>query len=323
MIAVLSFDYYEQGTDPVVDWLLYYNADFIKVTVQDLITKDTPLRIDVNQGKIYHHNVDITEAINVVWYRRFEDEIRTDIPAGKHFEQAEFEINNEVESLAEYLKYILRDKKWMPYDQGMKWNKLQVSYLADKYNIPTPKTVITNNRTDLEYFTNDVGQDLICKPIYHSSYFIEEDYTYSIYTTKIKRQEIGKLPEKFTTTLFQECVDADFEIRVFYLDGAFYATAIIVGEKPEDSVDVKLNYESAHINWIPYDLPKDFRERLHAFMQEINLNTGSLDIMKMKDGEHVMLEINPVGQYSAPGYRCNYYLEEKIAKWLIKHDNGE
>ena len=33
-----------------------------------------------------------------------------------------------------------------------------------------------------------------------------------------------------------------------------------------------------------------------------------------------MLEINPVGQFSAPGYRCNYRLEEKIAKWLIDYD---
>ena len=39
MIVVLSYDFYEQGTDPVIDWLLFYNAPFVKVTYQDLISK--------------------------------------------------------------------------------------------------------------------------------------------------------------------------------------------------------------------------------------------------------------------------------------------
>lgn len=320
MIIVLTFDLYEQGTDPVVDWLLYYNADFIKVTIQDLISKDSPYNIDVNEGKIYHNGIDLIDKINVVWYRRFEDDLKTDIPSSKHSEQAEFELTNEIETLTEYLKFILKDKKWMPYNQGMKWNKLQISYLANKYQIPTPKSLITNNKNGVIEFSNSLSSDLICKPINHSSYFIENDYTYSIYTTKVKQQDIIHLPNRFTTTLFQECINADFEIRVFYLDGDFYATAIIIEDKPEHVVDVKLSYGSNHINWIPYQLPKQFEEKLHLFMQEINLNTGSLDIIKLKDGSYTMLEINPVGQYSAPGYRCNYYLEEKIAKWLIKHD---
>src|SRR5690606_30976121 len=121
-------------------------------------------------------------------------------------------------------------------------------------------------------------------------------------------------------TLFQECIDSEFEIRLFYLDGDFYATAIIITEKENDVVDVKLNYDSDNINWIPYKLPQEYEESIDAFMKSINLNTGSLDIMKTKGGQYVMLEINPVGQYNAPGYRCNYNLEEKIAKWLIKYD---
>ncbi len=320
MILVLSFDYYEQGTDPVIDWLLYYNADFVKVTIQDLLQTQTRFKIDVNKGRIYVEERDVTDEINVIWYRRFEEKLIVNLPKTKHIEQALFELKNEVDVTISYLKKILALKKWMPHNDGLRLEKPEITFLAEQFNLQTPKSIITNNKADVVDFQNTVASDLITKPIRHSSYFIDADYTYCIYTQKLKKGDLKMLPERFVLTLFQECIDAEFEIRVFYLDGSFYATAIIITEQENDVVDVKLNYESENINWIPYKLPEEYETLLDAFMRSINLNTGSLDIMKTKRGEYIMLEINPVGQYSAPGYRCNYNLEEKIAKWLIKHN---
>ena len=39
MIVVLSYNWYEQGTDPVIDWLIYHKANFVKITIQDLLNK--------------------------------------------------------------------------------------------------------------------------------------------------------------------------------------------------------------------------------------------------------------------------------------------
>lgn len=320
MILVLSFNHYEQGTDPVIDWLLYHKADFVKVTIQDLIQTDTSFKIDINAGRIIVKGKDITDDIKVIWYRRFEAELVVDLPKNKHTSQALFELKNEVEVTITYLKRILSDKKWMPYNDGIRLDKPEVTYLAEQFGVKTPKSIITNNLQDVIAFQKSVKADLITKPIRHSSYFIDGEYTYSIYTQKLKKEKIKELPEYFVLTLFQECIDSEFEIRVFYLDGEFYATAVIITEKKEDVVDVKLNYESESINWLPYKLPKVFEEQLDSFMRHINLNTGSIDVMKTKKGEYIMLEVNPVGQFSAPGYRCNYNLEEKIAKWLIDHD---
>jgi len=320
MILVLSFDHYEQGTNPVIDWLLYYKANFVKITIQDLIQTDFGFKIDINRGRIFVKGKDITDDIKVIWYRRFEEELVVDVPKGKYSEQALFELKNEVDCTITFLKRILSDKKWMPYDDGINLEKPEVTYLAERFNLKTPKSIITNNKQDVINFQNTVKSDLITKPIRHSSYFIDGKYTYSIYTQKLKKEELKKLPERFVLTLFQECIDVEFEIRVFYLDGKFYATAIIITKKEDNVVDVKLNFTSKNINWIPYQLPKEYERLLDAFMKSINLNTGSLDIIKTKGGDYIMLEINPVGQYSAPGYRCNYYLEEKIAKWLIEYD---
>ena len=66
MILVLSIDKYEQGTDPVIDWLIYKKANFVKVTIQDLISTITDFSIDVNLGRIFLNGVDITDEIKVI-----------------------------------------------------------------------------------------------------------------------------------------------------------------------------------------------------------------------------------------------------------------
>jgi hypothetical protein len=320
MILVLSYDFYEQGTDPVIDWLLYYNANFIKVTIQDLINKDADFKIDVNKGKIIFKEKDITDNISTVWYRRFVDDIHLDFSINdKHHEQAKFELQNEMIELVKFLALILKDKKWMPSFEGIKINKLETLYFANLLNINVPKTIVTNNKKDLQKFIGlNEPNNYIFKPINHSGYFVDDTKTYNIYTNSLEPIFYNKLPDYFVCTLFQEKVNKKFEIRSFYLDGNFYSSAIIT---QTIHCDVKLSFNSEDINWIPYQLPISYQNKLDLFFKSINLNTCSFDVIKTNNNEYVLLEINPVGQYSAPGTRCNYYLEEKIAQWLIKNEN--
>lgn len=76
----------------------------------------------------------------------------------------------------------------MPQEEGIRLNKLEVTYLAKQFNITTPATILTNNKQDVIQFQRSVDCDLIIKPIKHSSYFITPNYTYSIYTQKIKKK---------------------------------------------------------------------------------------------------------------------------------------
>lgn len=55
-------------------------------------------------------------------------------------------------------------------------------------------------------------------------------------------------------------------------------------------------------------------------MKLMDLNTGSIDMIKNKNNEYIFLEVNPVGQFSMVSYPCNYYIEEKIASYLINKD---
>lgn len=322
MILVLSFNEYEQGTDPVIDWLLYLKANFIKVTIQDLIQTTRNFYIDINKGRIFINEKDITDEIKVIWYRRFESEIITNLDINQHNKQAIRELSLEVEVTINFLKKILFNKKWMPHFDSISLEKPEITFLAEAANILSPKTIITNNKKDVLKLYNIIRKNLIIKPIRHSSYFIDEEYTYSIYTKKLTYREIQSLPDNFVLTLFQECIESELEIRSFYLDGKFYSTAIVTTGESEN-IDIKQSYQKNSINWMPYQLPKYFENSLDQFLRSINLNTGSLDVLKTKNNEYYLLEINPVGQYSAPSYRCNYMIEEKVANWLINNDEKE
>ena len=323
MILVLSYDWYEQGTDPVLDWLIYYKADFVKVTINDLLNKKDECLIDVNKGEIWINGKEVSKHINVIWYRRFEDDIKFSFfneEKTKFKEQLRREIQEEISGLMKYLFMMFRDKLWLPNYNAIEVNKLEVIYQAKKEQINIPKTIICNNRNNLLKFYYECKCNIITKPIHHSGYFIDNDITFSVYTTSIDKEFILSLPEYFVASLFQERIKAKFEIRTFYLDGDFYSTAIILTSKSQENIDIKQNFGSKEINWIPYKLSEDYEEKMRKLFKRLDLNTGSFDSLLNDNDEYVLLEINPVGQYSAPSNRCNYRIDKKIADWLIKYD---
>ncbi len=67
---------------------------------------------------------------------------------------------------------------------------------------------------------------------------------------------------------------------------------------------------------IPFKLPKNIEDKLVLLMKQLNLNTGSIDIIKTFDGRYVFLEVNPIGIYDEISINCNYYLNKKVAEWL-------
>lgn len=323
MIVILSYDWYEQGTDPVIDWLIYNKASFVKVTFQDLISKKNNCSINVNTGEFWINGIEISSQINVIWFRRFEDDLRVDLPKKFPTDRAAFELKYEAQDLMKYLFIRFKDKTWLPTANGIALNKLEVLYYAKKYNLRMPKTIVCNNKSHLLKFYKECNKEVITKPIKHSGYFVKEDKTYRIYTNNITDTFINSLPDNFVSTLFQEKIKCKFEIRVFYIDGSFFATAIIIDKKNKNQVDVKLNFETNNINWVPYNLPEEYENKLDSFFKSIELNTCSFDVILSEDDEYIMLELNPGGQYGAPSERCNYKIDEKIAKWLIKQDEKQ
>ncbi|MGH9762966.1 MAG: hypothetical protein ACREAC_19250, partial [Blastocatellia bacterium] len=76
------------------------------------------------------------------------------------------------------------------------------------------------------------------------------------------------------------------------------------------------------VRTVPYRLSCDLESRLAALMKAVNLDTGSIDMVRTVDGRFVFLEVNPVGQFGMVSQPCNYYLERKLAKALAERLYG-
>ena len=74
------------------------------------------------------------------------------------------------------------------------------------------------------------------------------------------------------------------------------------------------------IRYIPYKLPLNIEKKLLKLVDHFNYTTGSIDIIKSIDGDYIFLEFNSVGQFGMTSKPCNYFLEKKIAEYLIKKD---
>ncbi len=323
MILILSYSSHEQSTEPVIDWLSYKKASFFRLTASDFLSKKSGYKMDVCSGLIHSQdNIIPIAEVNVVWYRRWDDRFKlADYPDAFPYDQLAFENTNELKALSNYFFSLLKGKKWLTAPDCVDVNKLDVLKRAADFGITVPASQVLNNKKDLIEFYHTCNQGLISKPIYHSGYFVDQDYTYSVYTNSFAWEQIEQLPDYFFPSLFQEKVESDYEIRSFYLDGTFYSSAIICTDKHSRDIDIKVNNSKGLTSWTPYQLPSSLENQLDLFMKSLGLNTGSIDILKTHDGRYMFLEVNPVGQFAAPSFRANYYLDEKVADWLISNDH--
>lgn len=107
-------------------------------------------------------------------------------------------------------------------------------------------------------------------------------------------------------------------LQCIHLCEKFYSMAIFSQNDEKTSLDYRnYNMEKPNRN-IPFQLPLNIEKNLKLLMKEKNLNTGSLDLIYSRDGEFILLEINPVGQFSWLSENCNYNIEKKIAELLTK-----
>ena len=322
MILILSYKDYEQGTDPISEWLLYYKYPFRKITIEDLLTSS--LTLNSQTGEVIINNLNLTQEINVILYRRFikEVEFYKGVDLGKISKKINKESNLALKSIIDYMFFLLKDKYWVPNISSFSVNKEQILLEAKNQKLNTPRSIVTTSRKELIEFKKHVGE-IIYKPIESFGYYQIGYYTYSSYVTNITSGIIKEFSDIFFPSLFQELIEAEYEIRTFYIDGEFYSSAILRSQKKKDyNVDVKLDFDKIDTDWVTYDLPNPIKRKIIKLMKRIDLITGSIDIIKSTNGKYYFLEVNPVGQYLAPSFLCNYNLPKIIAEWLIKKDRS-
>lgn len=193
--------------------------------------------------------------------------------------------------------------------------KINTLLIAKSIGLDIPDTLVTNRKADLLKFYEE-NNGAITKPIKESRCISDGNNTATMYVANIKEEALEDIPDRFMVSLFQERLDIVFDIRVFYLDGKFYPIAIFT-PKGGDRVDVRdTSSKAIEFRETKYKLSTELEAKLTELMDQLNLVSGSLDLIQTKDGRTVFLEINPWGQYGNVTRSGNYFINEKIAQYL-------
>lgn len=202
----------------------------------------------------------------------------------------------------EFLKYKVNKLSNM-IGKRLTVNKLIALEIASKYNIMTPSSY-------LSCLPANKYEALVTKPISDIRPFIERNIKYyPVGTIPISRSE---LHTSVIHGFFQENVKKKFEIRVLYIRDKFFSMAIFSQRDRKTQTDYR-NYNRELPNrMIPYLLPATIEQKLKCVMNELNLDTGSIDMIYTSEDQYVFLEVNPCGQFGWLNNICNYNIYEEI-----------
>ncbi|MCK8522513.1 grasp-with-spasm system ATP-grasp peptide maturase [Aquimarina sp. D1M17] len=330
------------STNRVIDWLYYNDEKYEKHIDHNKAQKDHFNFEDKTIAVSFGGNItdpifkvnDIKDPvdINSTWFRRPTINSKTLSPEKQNFgvypkEYLEYSNQKRMRTFWDFLCYNLQKTKKLGSYEIVDLNKPIILKKAQEHNLTIPKTLITNSIDELRNFFNLCNQKIITKslgsviPEYKHQVNHPKDHYLSFYQLTKLIDNIDTAPKKFAPSLFQECIDKEYEIRSIYLNGELYSACIFSQLNEQTKVDMRNRPANHPTRYIPYQLNQAIESSITSLMQELTLDYGAIDIIKGIDGQYYFLEINPVGQYGDVSLQCNYYLNKKIAEYLINNSN--
>lgn len=321
-ILILS-DEDDSTTDDVLDWLDYFNAKYIRINGSNEINfYDLKLDFKTNNFRLIFLN-EVINSNNIIsyWYRRGHLNFKVDyLDKSTHNSlniAANSSINREYFDLSNYIYDFLERKHGIGSFHENQTNKLVNLITASKIGLKIPNTQIFTTKSDLRNFIELYGQALT-KPIGQAGLNVKtNNYVINGVSKVINKSDLINIPESFPPSLFQEYVDKAYELRIFYLHKKIYSSAIFSQRDIKTKIDFR-NYNYSKPNRVQsYKLPQNIEKLIVAFMEKIKMDSGSIDIIVTPRKEYYFLEVNPIGQFFQVSYPCNYYLEKKVAEYLL------
>jgi ATP-GRASP peptide maturase of grasp-with-spasm system len=333
LILILSQSSLEPTTEEVMDWLWALGGSCVRLNGDDLEGRAAlRFEIDGSQASLVLTSEDgelPLSEVGAVWFRRWMFERRHETvdllahpAADNHTLHYQFRrhLNLESRRLSDFLYSSFADRPWLSHPRRSNLNKLDVLQRAARAGLATPATLVTTEREALRRFCVERGP-VITKPIGEVDAFLDGEVAHYLYTTALDLAEIDALPSRFAPSLFQEQVAKAYELRVFHLAGELHAMAIFSQNDAQTRTDFRQYNRQRPNRNVPYQLPPETAASLRRLMDDLDLETGSIDLLATPEGREVFLEVNPVGQFGMVSKPCNYQLEKKVAELLLRKDS--
>ena len=324
-------DEHDVSTHHVIDWLLHLKIPYYRINDTCSVSVDYLTTHNNNFG----FKLSITSPYSAIpfficandikgyWYRRgsFElKEIKIQEVKSPYLNIVKEKFNNYLEDenkkIVDFFhKYLTTIPHLGCFLDNFTINKVFILHQAQKEKILIPEFIITTRKSDLELFMNK-HDDCITKGIDRNGFNIYKGIGLGNLATLVTSSELDRIPTTFNYSFIQQYIDKKADIRVFYIDGKIFSTAIFSQNDEQTKVDFR-NYNREKPNRIqPFKLPDNEEQKLRKLMKKLNYKTGSIDYVLDKNNKIYFLEINPIGQYGFIDYRCNLFLDKNICDYF-------
>lgn len=321
LIFSIKFDY---STSCVIRLLSQCGVKVVRINGDDDIYKFA----GVSEEGIFFTNTITSEKINLLdakacWWRRTGIKmihldslpVRGRLCIGD-MDLTEFIRGNrsyladESKSLIEYIFYTVYQNCQINLGKPLfNLNRLITASIAKKHGFLVPSFQIVNNNQQLKQIPRS-----ITKSIANGIYRDIRNRRYYTYTELIEEEFIQTNKNNlYFPSLVMTLVEKKIEIRTFFIDGHFFSMAIFSQSSEQTRIDFR---KYGNNRREPYQLPLEIEKRLKCVFAELELNSGSIDLVVDKDDNFVFLEINPVGQFAMTSEPCNYNLHTIVSNYL-------
>ena len=185
-------------------------------------------------------------------------------------------------------------------------DKFLTSVFLEKQNIPTPKTIICENPHDALEMYEELGRDVIIKPLFGSkgigiSRLNEKGFAENVIIT------LGQLNEVFYLQEFIEHYNRD--IRVFVIGDKAIAGMYRVSDNWKTNV-----YAGAEVK--PLELTDELRELAIKSAKVTKTEIAGVDILESENGYYV-IEVNSIPGFMALQKVTDINIPEQIISYFL------
>jgi hypothetical protein len=296
----------DSTVNQVIDWLEFFECNFRRQNIDEIFQENKLTKEITNQNYI-----SFARDFKSFWFRN--------APIYFVKNRNKKSLLNNINSFIDFELFSIcsaffngdKNKYFLSRYDTKILNKIHVLSMANEFNILVPDSIVTNDKDDLLKFSY-IHSNLITKSIGENISFSYKEKYFAQYVAMIDNQNINDLPNKFLPTFFQRKIEKEFDIRIFFIEDKWFSIAVF-----SESLDMREDYTNHR--YIPMTLPENILKKLVKLVKKLNLNTGSIDMIKEKNTSlYYFLEVNPNGQIGIFSKFCNVPLEKMIAQKLAK-----
>jgi len=181
--------------------------------------------------------------------------------------------------------------------------------------LATPRTLVTNEPDQVRRFYRRVEGRLVTKLLASLTFGMHRTAG-TFHTSDVTEEDLEGLEAlRYSPMIFQEKVEKDCELRAMYIAGRVFAGAIRAAGT-QGATDWR-QAEVTEVGWEPAEVPIEVVARMRRFMTSVGLRQGAFDFIRTPDGEHVFLEVNPVGEWGMLERDLDLPISEAVADALL------